>query len=1161
MTTKKSKINRSDLKFYPSERLSDNDDGGGLAMGAPIVGNANEIFNPISTIDRVNGAFNMRKIFAGLQRADDEPLIGAHVAITRSPDDDAISYLLSKSRKFGEMRDEAVKYVENFNIAGIQSEWILMNNPPIGSKVIQAYGTKEAQALAIGQVLCLRQEKEGYAKHEQYVQITKIEESLRTFFDAQKNSFTCIVCKIEISQPLAYEFIGAEYPTQHQPNPPTKIRETHVVDAANYYGIKPLAVDAKQGDGTIKLTDVMEKIAPVGIKEIPLHEQKTQKPRAINKPIGKAQSFYVNHWHDEIHLGNSVIADSLTLQTNTGKLTAKADKIYQNEHEVGTLDVQNGIIKLANAPLVYDVNFMVGASLSVAQDSTMLMIDNANRGFSHIVYLGKQVSLGSLSLVYRAMGRHYTLKDDGTGKLVGNNNRVGNAIYNKNTGEITVSCGEMPDVGSAIVIAWASDAIVFDRSDVVPSVNFAISLEHEYYDNMQITWQQDGESKSAKAQKDDDNITGDAKGSFDQKNKKLLLNPWQTNGHLEASISYHHAQKIEKSFSYENIGEVFYYRQKDKIIVNQFHQKKIVRGSFTLTCFVEIQQYEKHKATIKDDGLGNLIDLYGNTVGSIDYASASFSMDDALTVHTSLPNYEIHQKNGQEQKRLTGFEYRKIKAKVHIGSSYELKIYFDDNTSNKAIYHQQAKLGDLTIDLLPDYDEQIIEKSLRMTLGAMTITDASGVLYKQDESKKSIGTPIGQINYQTGIATIFAGAYDDLTLTVKALASYTSNNPITEAAFIAQSAPIRPQSLAVRATSLDGKEIVAQSDKTGNITGDGIKGKIDYEYGNVSLKFGRFIDAKWQDTPVLADSITYSAIATSFLPLNASHIKIDTVRLPIDGRVPIFRRGDTIIIGSRKTEIIGSAFKSEQTVELNRQNLDRICLMDDKDKPVLANLWHYDLQAGTITFNDPLDLSGYQMPLKVMHAKEEKNRVMDVDIDGTLSLMFALRHDYKAFDTDVSSVLIGGDLQVRASVPFTQRHWNNQWQDSPIGEQLLNRLNVKDYPIQLTDDGAISERWLIKWTSANNFELYGETLGFVAKTDTLQNLAPINPATNKPYFTIDKRAFGTDATWASQDVIRFNTWGTLMPIWIIKAVQPTGHKPSGKDAFNLCLFGDTTEDE
>lgn len=106
--------------------------------------------------------------------------------------------------------------------------------------------------------------------------------------------------------------------------------------------------------------------------------------------------------------------------------------------------------------------------------------------------------------------------------------------------------------------------------------------------------------------------------------------------------------------------------------------------------------------------------------------------------------------------------------------------------------------------------------------------------------------------------------------------------------------------------------------------------------------------------------------------------------------------------------------------------------------------------------------------------------------------------------------------------------------------------------------------WVIRFTGSNQFELYGEMLGFVGKFDTLTDLAPINAATKSPYFTLPKQAFGGaiqgGAPWAAQDVIRFNTVGAILPFWVIQSVQPTSTPMNEKDGFVMCLFGDTTEE-
>ena len=392
---------------------------------------------------------------------------------------------------------------------------------------------------------------------------------------------------------------------------------------------------------------------------------------------------------------------------------------------------------------------------------------------------------------------------------------------------------------------------------------------------------------------------------------------------------------------------------------------------------------------------------------------------------------------------------------------------------------------------------------------------------------------------------------------------------VDEVSFRTTVAPVRLNSVQVRATLLDGTSVSAVADSDGNLDGEWITGRVDAKFGLVTVSFGKMVDGTpkgdetaengkiWQPAQVIADSVVYNAIGMSHLPINATAVKIDTVRLPTDGQVPIYRRGDTVLIGDRQTHDLGSAHTGGQTITLPRQNLDRICVMDADGKAVSADKWDYDLDEGTMTWKSPLDLSGYKLPLKAMHAREEKNRVVDVDIDGTLTLMFPVKHDYEtAF---VSSVLIGGDLQVRHSIPFTQTNWDGVWRDEAYGTPLLNRLNLTDYPMTLTDDGAITERWLIKFTSGSQFELYGEKLGFVGKADILTDLAPINPATNKPYFTLPKNAFGQGSVWATQNVIRFNTAGTLMPFWVLRAVQPNSHTQDGDDGFTMCLFGDTTQ--
>lgn len=61
-----------------------------MPLGTPLTGALNELFQPISSIARVNGAFYAVLEYMGVLRADDEPLIGAFAAITKPPSDPTV---------------------------------------------------------------------------------------------------------------------------------------------------------------------------------------------------------------------------------------------------------------------------------------------------------------------------------------------------------------------------------------------------------------------------------------------------------------------------------------------------------------------------------------------------------------------------------------------------------------------------------------------------------------------------------------------------------------------------------------------------------------------------------------------------------------------------------------------------------------------------------------------------------------------------------------------------------------------------------------------------------------------------------------------------------------------------------------------------------------
>ena len=55
------KLTQQDLRIYPSQRLTDTPDGGGLMVGMPLTGADNELFPPVSDLDRTINNLTDRK--------------------------------------------------------------------------------------------------------------------------------------------------------------------------------------------------------------------------------------------------------------------------------------------------------------------------------------------------------------------------------------------------------------------------------------------------------------------------------------------------------------------------------------------------------------------------------------------------------------------------------------------------------------------------------------------------------------------------------------------------------------------------------------------------------------------------------------------------------------------------------------------------------------------------------------------------------------------------------------------------------------------------------------------------------------------------------------------------------------------------------------------
>jgi hypothetical protein len=400
---------------------------------------------------------------------------------------------------------------------------------------------------------------------------------------------------------------------------------------------------------------------------------------------------------------------------------------------------------------------------------------------------------------------------------------------------------------------------------------------------------------------------------------------------------------------------------------------------------------------------------------------------------------------------------------------------------------------------------------------------------------------------------------------------------LTDAAvFRTAVSPLRNGSLQVLGEWADGTTVSATSDTSGYIISGsaaidddhpgtyGVFGTVDYASGVVELRFGRRVASgvgtgvvdlsnmaipgvTWvQSQGVVAGSLRYNAAAYTYIPLDANIIGVNPVRLPSDGRVPIFRSGSYAVVGH--TASVTATVSNAQVIDCARVRLSRVRVIGS-DGVVINTGYTADLDAGLVTFTD---VSGYPQPVTIEHRIEDMALVSDAQINGQLTFTRPLTHDYPLGST-VSSALVAGDLYARVPLLFDQASWTNVWSDILIGSQAPGTYNDIDYPLVMQNAGALTERWAIVFSNTTSFTVQGEHVGVIANGNTVTDCAPINQATGEPYFSIPAAGWGSG--WAVGNVLRFNTVGAEYPVWVVRTVQQ-GPETVGADQFTLLVRGD-----
>ena len=214
-----------------------------------------------------------------------------------------------------------------------------------------------------------------------------------------------------------------------------------------------------------------------------------------------------------------------------------------------------------------------------------------------------------------------------------------------------------------------------------------------------------------------------------------------------------------------------------------------------------------------------------------------------------------------------------------------------------------------------------------------------------------------------------------------------------------------------------------------------------------------------------------------------------------------------------------------------------------------------NLENGTVQLADPLDLTGYDLPFTMEYTIEHAAMATSVNLDGSIEID---RKSPIAFPIGslVSSQLSLGDIFARYTNVFHQNTWTKVWSDSLIGDACDALYNDVLFPIEVTNRGAIAERWRIVFTGATMFDCIGEVTGWVGSGNTGADFSPANPLTGFAYFLIDKR--GWSSVHSVGNVLRFNTIRGAV-FWVARCIQP-GSSAQQTDKFGITFRGEVASE-
>jgi len=1188
-------INVTDVKLLKSQRLTDEDDGGGRATGNAVVdGEVNNVFPDISRLDRTTGRINLRKLFGGPMTQNADAYLGAHAIVTEAPADPRVSVLLFNTRSHTDERRDARNAIESYVAAATTAQFELLGTQLAGQRAIACVQREEQRVPEVGDVFQLVS-----AGASQYVRLTGVDSRLEQFtYDYGNGNFVNFTRRrldLSISAPLQTEYPGGQVTpagttaTSLSGAAKARVLSTQVADAARYYGISPLAEAVSAGALNLRVQSVYSQLVPSTTKEAALVDVLGGYQRQVYLPAGPARSVALTvaagavAGESRTFLGTGCAPGTLSITANGGTFADdnKGGLRFvsgSNWISSGRIDYQTGEVTLVRTGTSWTGSatgsYRPGAAATGDTVTGELEITLGNRGYVYTLNLSGAVPrAGTLSVSYMALGKWYELRDFGDGLLTGE----GAGTISLATGSVSITLNALPDVGSSLIYSYVSSAdnAVTQRAggSVVPRLEVRHTLPGGGIlpGSVTVTF------TAGTARTLTDNGQGVLSGTGGTGTIAYAT------GEIVMELAATPSGGIGYTYSQGAVGSVPLSVSSDGSGMATFTvpgaplKPGSVRVDWMTTRrqaapAINWQVIESGNALPVYDGQRDLANSandngsggwQGGRAGTINYTTGQVTLQAAQLYDYVEYTYSNQAKPGVFGR---GTEPVLITTPVQVREQFGGTLSVAAQPANVATEPQTSNqaLPPLSVELLPGVGESIVPGSLLFSWNGALYTDRSGILYRDVASNTNGGTAVGSVDYVSGIAALSsypgnASGAASLLACLTASAGFS----VTGATFRTPGAPLRAGSMQITVVRTDTAAIVtAAANLNGEFSTGIVHGTVDTATGIARLRFttNPADETGASDVPVIPLLLRYNAVVQTRLPLDAGLLGLDPVRLPADGRVPIYRDGDVVVI-HHTAETVVSAPTAGGTLQLARAQQESIEVVDGAGTMLRAASFSADRENGTVTWSNPLVLQDAEgnpvgLPLLVRDRVEHMALVTEVQITGELGISSPLPWDLPAGDAQVSSAVAWGDLQSRIHTWFTQQTWSQgapNWTNAPVGNTTTAQYNSLSYPPIITNAGGISGKWALVFTSATAFNVVEEQLGVISTGNTATDCAPINALTGQPYFTIRREGWGSG--WAAGNAVRFNTDSALGPMWCIRTVI-SGQGTVDDDQFELQVRGD-----